>query len=134
MFQIICVGILAPITNMRRIFAPQNLGAFEVHLVELWSLRSVPRVVLGPCNVCPQWSFWSNAKCAPLFHGGQNIHKKSSKTQIAPISQGYFCKPLSFQRSIHSLGLIFKGKKKYFCYSTFNAEYRTQQCYVQFED
>ena len=83
-------------------WSPQNYGTFKVRPAE----------------------FWSNATCAPLFHGDIVMRakisiKKSSKTEIVLFFQGYFCKPLLFQRSIHSLRIVFK-EKNILCHSTFN--------------
>ena len=91
-------------------------GKFAVYFcpAEFWSLWNVPRGIMEPLK-CALRSFGA-IQCVPRFFMEtfcQNIHTKSSKTEIAPIFQGHFCKPLSFERSIHSLGLVFK--KKIFC-------------------
>ena len=56
-------------------FAPQSFRAFKVRPAELWSLQSAPRGVLEQCNMCPAFK-WRHS------YGGQNIHKKSSKTYL----------------------------------------------------
>ena len=62
--------------------------------------------------------FWSNATCVLLSHGnivmGAKIStQKSSITKTFLIVLGNFCKLMSFHRSIHPKGLVFK--EQIFC-------------------
>ena len=92
--------------NLRSIFAPLKFVSLQSPPRGIIEHSKCARGVLEHCNMCPAFS-WRHS------HGGQNIHKKSSKIYIFLIFQGNFCKQLSFQRSIHPMDLVFK--EKIFC-------------------
>ena len=82
--------------NLQSIYAPHNFGAFEVRPAQ----------------------FWGNTTCVLLSHGnkviGAEISKQtSSKTKPFLIFLGNFCKLMTFQISIHPMGLVFK--EQIFC-------------------
>ena len=69
----------------------------------------------GPLNLCPA-EFWSNATCAPrsfgdIVSGPKKTHKKDLKITFSYFFYGYFCKPLTFQRSIQPIWPLFREKK-----------------------
>ena len=89
--------------NLPSIFAPRSFGPLNLRPAEFWTPQSVPRGVLEQCNVCPAFS-WRHS------YGGLNIHKKSSNVYFSYFFAGYFCKPLSFQRSIQPIWPFVKKK------------------------
>ena len=71
----------------------------------------------GPLNLCPA-EFWSNATCAPqsfgdIVSGPKKKHKNDLKITFSFFFYGYFCKPLTFQRSIQPIWPLFR--EKLFC-------------------
>ena len=93
--------------------APKLRGAhFKISILLPGALQSqpLPRRILEPSKCTPQnfgalkvrpAEFWSNAMFAPLSHGDIVMGAKiCTKNHLK----------LSFQRSIHPLGLVFKGK------------------------
>ena len=62
---------------------------------------------------CLQWTwrfYPAVSMCAPLSHGdmGLNIHKYHLKIWFSVFVEGYFCKPMSSQKSIQPIWPFFK--------------------------
>ena len=104
-------------------FAPQNYGAMQTFPRKIQILRSLPRKItetsfFAPPNhgdfvLCPA-KLWSNADFAPQNDGdivsGANKYHQS---YLCSLFSHYFCKSLSFPRSLQPFGTPFK--EKIFC-------------------
>ena len=94
----IFVGILAPIT-----MSPWESGA-QVALLQNSAGHRLH------CSKIPRVALWRLHNSAGALW---RLYNSAGQTYIVLVFKGYICKPLSFQRYIHSLGLVLK--EKIFC-------------------
>ena len=92
--------------NIEGKFALQSFGSLNLCPAEFWTPQPVPRGVLEQCNLCPA-EFWRHSFSA------QNNCKNDLKIKFFFFFKGYFCKPLTFQKSIQPIRPVFR--EEIFC-------------------